>query len=222
MFLSRIRNKKRNIENDEMRRIRIDILKTDKEMMLETGGNMKFKVGDKVRAKTDKYYRASIIFDWEGIIVKLNNSYFEAKTTKSDYEDDFGKIEKKLNYEDFELVQEDNKMEDVRRLLKNGDICVLRDGRNFIVMFNYCGCDILKELDGGDWMDLSDRGVDLLSVADECFDVIEIKRKNLPVGRLDDMSLYETIWKREEVKEMTMEELEKLLGYKVKIKANKN
>ena len=68
---------------------------------------MKFKVGDKVRAITNKYNITNKIKEWEGVVIGVVDKYFIAKTTYvNDYSSTrLGQIYSGLEYEDFELIK---------------------------------------------------------------------------------------------------------------------
>ena len=63
--------------------------------------NMKFKVGDKVRAITNNYGFTSVVNQWEGVVTAISEMYFSAKTTAG-YS--AGVLFTRLKYKDFELI----------------------------------------------------------------------------------------------------------------------
>ena len=65
----------------------------------------KFKVGDKVRAISTKYVITYKARNWEGEVIKVNDSYFRAKTTDCILKDEIGEVYRKLDYKYFELVK---------------------------------------------------------------------------------------------------------------------
>lgn len=114
-----------------------------------------------------------------------------------------------------EIVEEEEKMENVKQLLKNGDMVITRDGEKYIFMKDYLGQDVFKDKDGG-FCYLSSYNENLSCKLDD-FIVMEIKEpKRQKTGWFNEAE-YETKWKREEVKEMTVAEIEKELGYKIKV-----
>lgn len=114
-----------------------------------------------------------------------------------------------------EIVEEEEKMENVKQLLKNGDMVITRNGEKYIFMKDYLGRDVFKDKDGK-FCYLASYDENLRSTICD-FTVIEIKQpKRQRTGWFNEAE-YETKWKREEVKEMTVAEIEKELGYKVKV-----
>ena len=114
-----------------------------------------------------------------------------------------------------EIVEEEEKMENVKQLLKNGDMVITRNGEKYIFMKDYLGQNVFKDKDG-EFCYLSSYDKDLICKLDG-FTVIEIKEPKRRSTRWFNEAEYETKWKREEVKEMTVAEIEKELGYKVKV-----
>ena len=66
---------------------------------------MKFKVGDEVRSITNKHAFTNEIYNWEGKIIEVADTYFKVKTTYCVIEDIIGKVFKAYNEEDFELIK---------------------------------------------------------------------------------------------------------------------
>lgn len=116
-------------------------------------------------------------------------------------------------------------MEDLKSMLKTGMKVILRDGSRFIVILNYCK-------DGKDYL-YSEKCYSELRFYDDdlkCkgfseLDIIEIQSPTLKCSLVQDCiknkNCFKTIWKREETKEMTVSEIEKALGYKIKVIADK-
>ena len=101
------------------------------------------------------------------------------------------------------LVEENNmKKQD----LKNGDIVILRNGDRLV--YTDCGFkDLSKDFHNCISL-LSDLNDDLTYCSErESNDIVKVER---PVK-------YETVFEREEVKELTVDEISKRLGYKVKV-----
>jgi hypothetical protein len=105
--------------------------------------------------------------------------------------------------------------------LKKGMICVMRDGDRYMYIkgenFDGLVC-------GGDCMKLSNYASDLTFLdddgnSDEEFDIVEVLQpKDIYQARQEEWGSAPLIWERqEEVKELTIAELEKTLGYTIKI-----
>ena len=90
--------------------------------------------------------------------------------------------------------------------LKNGDIVTLRNGDRLVFVGSEDFIDLSDDNDNclSDICDLED---DFTHESYEDSDIVKIER---PVE-------YTTVFKREEVKEMTVEEISKALGYEVKV-----
>ena len=65
----------------------------------------KFKVGDKVRAISDKYIFTNKSYNWEGEVIEIKDGIFRAKTTYCFCKDDIGYVYDELDYKDFELIK---------------------------------------------------------------------------------------------------------------------
>lgn len=102
-----------------------------------------------------------------------------------------------------------------KELLQNGDWCTLRYGT---VMQYIVTCDYTLFAGEKGWMSLDDYYDDLKAKHKDDCDIMEIRR---PTIRYHFISKYykdaPIIFKREEPKEMTIAEIEKGLGYAVKI-----
>jgi len=94
--------------------------------------------------------------------------------------------------------------------LKDGDVVTYRDGEKRIV------CGNIRELKGFNnigGMSLSDYNQDLIDMDENSdLDIIKVERP----------SQYQELFRREEKKEMTIKEIEKKLGYEVKIIKEEN
>lgn len=115
-----------------------------------------------------------------------------------------------------EIVEEEEKMENVKQLLKNGDMVITRNGEKYIFIKDYLGRDVFKN-ENGNYCDLSLYDDNLTVGLDDAFTVMEIKKPEHFGASWFNECYYRTKWKREEVKEMTVAEIEKELGYKVKV-----
>ena len=65
----------------------------------------KFKVGDKVRAISDKYIFTNKSYNWEGEVIEVKGGCFRAKTTYCICKDNIGCVYYGLKYEHFELIK---------------------------------------------------------------------------------------------------------------------
>lgn len=108
--------------------------------------------------------------------------------------------------------------------LKTGDRVTQRDGEILTVLKDF-GCtnytdsgDILCSNSRKSWSRLSYYTDDLRG-ADNKYDIMKVERAGHPynVFSIDCIFCYSVIWRREEIKEMTVRDIEKKLGYKVKI-----
>lgn len=167
------------------------------------------KTGEYVRIKE---YNFNKTFS-PGDIVKC----IDGNTICCQFENEDGKQSSvdRIRYVVREIVEEEEKMENVKQLLKNGDMVITRDGEKYIFMKDYLGQNVFKDKDG-EFCYLASYDENLSCKLDD-FTVIEIKQpKQQRTGWFNEAE-YETKWKREEVKEMTVAEIEKELGYKVKV-----
>ena len=110
------------------------------------------------------------------------------------------------------LVDEENyrkgkdNMEFKKDDLKNGDIVTLRNG------------DRLVFVGGEDFIDLSDDNDNCLSdICDLEDDFTHESYEDSDIIKIERPVEYTTVFKREEAKEMTVEEISKALGYEVKV-----
>lgn len=115
-----------------------------------------------------------------------------------------------------EIVEEEEKMENVKQLLKNGDMVINRQGKKYIFMTDYLGEKIFKS-ETNAYDRLYNYTKNLCNCVDNQLDIMEIKKPKRLNTELFNESEYETKWKREEVKEMTVADIEKALGYSIKV-----
>lgn len=115
--------------------------------------------------------------------------------------------------------------------LKTGMIVETREGKEYVVFIDVCKTRYVSEnYNGNDsvlvnnniWLSLDDYEDNMLhSGKNNSFDIIKVYIPNHPYSFIDtsyEKSQRNLIWKRiEEAKEMTMEELEKHFGCKIKI-----
>lgn len=181
---------------------------------------MKFKVGDKVRV-VKIHDDSACRFECEGqtfTIRQINPNTPYSKNEKTHY----GVVEPCgwIFYEDeLELVEPDTF---TKADLKDGMVVEYRDGDRFLVVKDHL---LSKDY----CADMSDLGDDLKDIygfsADDIVKVYEVDYDYADeFEELFDLVSLKLIWERdkeEPVKEMTVEEIEKKLGYKVKVIADK-
>lgn len=103
--------------------------------------------------------------------------------------------------------------------LLNGDVIVMRNGYKYIFFKNYAGkSDALVNTKGG-WMDLDKYEDNLLFAKDYAFDILEVHRPVYCSAFYPAHGFYnyECVFEREDRKKMTVEDIERELGYKVAI-----
>lgn len=105
--------------------------------------------------------------------------------------------------------------------LLNGDIVVNRLGFKYIFFKNYAGYgDTFVNVDGG-WMPLSDYDDMLLkSDGDDGFDIMEVYRpshRGVIYKNTTQLDYYYCVFKRDDRKKMTVEDIEAALGYKIEV-----
>lgn len=196
----------------------------------------KFKVGDKVRIESGGF--SGMI----GKIVYITSHHFGCPYTvlfdkNVDMMDRDGSRAKEIIregyddrkcwiYADDELaLVEEKKMENVKSLLKSGDIVVFGSGEKAKVFLDYepslyHGKGILAYIKKRSYMVLSDYNDDLFTSSEnEYYTINKIYRpKHDGCVMSNNLNDYDLIWERKEVKEMTMKEICEALGYDVKIK----
>lgn len=195
----------------------------------------KFKVGDKVRIESGGFsgmigkivyitshhfgYPYTVLFDKN--VYMLDGDGGRAKEIiKEGYD-----YRKCWIYADDELeLVEEEEMENVKSLLKSGDIVVFGSGEKAKVFLdyesNYYGKGILAYIDKDSFMALESYNEDLFtSTKLERYAINKIYRpKHDNSVMSNNLNDYDLIWERKEVKEMTMKEICEALGYDVKIK----
>ena len=118
---------------------------------------------------------------------------------------------------------EGKKTENVKSLLKSGDIVVLRNGNKRKIFLDYetkhYGKGIISDIVNRHYNALTEYDNQLICSMSPLLDIVQIYR---PRYDSDVMSInlddYKLVWERKEVKEMTMKEICEALGYEVKIK----
>ena len=162
----------------------------------------KFKVGDKIKAIQDtEYVITTKENEWEGIVTSVSEESFDAKTTHVKKLGSIGDVYSDLDYDYFEISKFtiDN--------LKFGDILTLRNGEKFV----YASGHMFGE-DDSSWRDCD--------VVRDCYennllseDHDEREYDIVKVERLGNIVFTQP----ETVKEMTVSEISKALGYEVKV-----
>lgn len=110
---------------------------------------------------------------------------------------------------EFELIErEERKMEFTKSDLKDGDVVTLRNGDRLIH-------------NNGNFTDLNEEHDNYLAYIDDLNDDLTCEdsdEKDSDIVKVERVKEYTTVYERnEEVKEMTVEEVSKALGYEVKI-----
>lgn len=160
----------------------------------EEKGNMKFKIGDRIVANKKADDKYGITKEgWKGIVTKVGEYNFEAKSTYESHE-------YTLSYDCFDLML--SKLED----LQFGDIVTERNGERYVFADGrlygedsdyYNDCDAVDDYFNDD-----------LTYEEDDFsehDIVKVERNGI------------TIFERGETKEMTISEISKALGYEVKV-----
>lgn len=107
--------------------------------------------------------------------------------------------------------------------LKSGDIVKTKEGAKYIVLLQTRDGDLLIDLDNGYYLTLSGYNEDLTRENLKQHDVIAICAEEYAGDNLRQHGLtsitagFEWTWKRKDKKEMTIAEIEKELGYSIKI-----
>lgn len=170
---------------------------------------MKYKVGDKVKVRKDlklggtygEYYVTNNMHKLAGDTVTISSVH------------DYGyKI-----FEDNGICHWADKMFDpvAKKLIEPGSIVECRNGYKYIYLngiFMDASGDTLMSFGG------LDSFTDDLISEQKSFDIMRIFKSNAKtLNEIFDTYSLSVIWKRKETKEMTLEEIEKALGYPVKI-----
>lgn len=115
--------------------------------------------------------------------------------------------------QDYQLRKvEENKMEFSKKDLKSGMVVELRDGSRFLTVEINGRLDLI----GKDTWDSLSLYNENLTDADRDFDIVKVyETYPRPFGRMLKGGIL--IWERKEPKEMTIDDIEKELGYPVKI-----
>lgn len=174
---------------------------------------MKHKVGDKVRIREDlkenvyygEYFAVSEAIRFGGKTVTISD--IDMSKFSYEIEEDGGKFY--WTDEMFDLAAKD--------LIQPGSVVECRSGEKFIYING-----IFMHSDG--WMFLGDGGLndfsdDLVFLSgDKDFDIMRVfESKSTTLYNFFNHNCLTLVWERKETKEMTLEEIEKALGYPVKI-----
>lgn len=164
----------------------------------------KFKVGDKVRI-----CKCEPVNVWPHWIEKIMDKYVGEIVTISEIIDEVG-----YDVEENCWTWHENWLEPVNFTLndvKEFDIFELQDGRMFLVTYDW----VVNDLAAGGYP-LGDWNDKFIGIGPES-NVVKIYRptESVPINR-DEWESLPIIWETEP-KEMTLEEISEILGYKVKI-----
>ena len=120
-------------------------------------------------------------------------------------------------------LMEGKKAENIKSLLKSGDTVVLRNGDECKVFLDYetkhYGRGIISSVIKNYFNALIEYDRQLIHGISQDLDIVQIYRPRCDSNVMStDLYDYYLVWKRKEVKEMTMKEICEALGYEVKIK----
>lgn len=186
---------------------------------------MKFKVGDKVRAKVNGE-------DLVGVVKEINSGfgndsnlvYFHdwhgghdgnGSSLKGHQGDSFWY----LNNKELELIERGKNIMK-KSDLKNGAIVETRNGDKYILLFNCCNFgdreDLLISLEDGEYLNFSDYNENLKVCDNKKFDIMKVCQNKYVGGNIRSHVLKQGeddwTWIREEETVMTISEIEEKLG----------
>ena len=120
-------------------------------------------------------------------------------------------------------LMEGKKTENIKSLLKSGDTVVLRNGDECKVFLDYetkhYGRGIISSVIKNYFNALIEYDRQLIHGISQDLDIVQIYRPRCDSNVMStDLYDYYLVWKRKEVKEMTMKEICDALGYEVKVK----
>lgn len=120
-------------------------------------------------------------------------------------------------------LMEGKKTENIKSLLKSGDTVVLRNGDECKVFLDYetkhYGRGIISSVIKNYFNALIEYDRQLIHGISQDLDIVQIYRPRCDSSVMStDLYDYYLVWKRKEIKEMTMREICDALGYEVKIK----
>lgn len=120
-------------------------------------------------------------------------------------------------------LMEGKKTENIKSLLKSGDTVVLRNGDECKVFLDYetkhYGRGIISSVIKNYFNALIEYDKQLIHGISQDLDIVQIYRPRCDSNVMSiDLYDYYLVWKRKEIKEMTMKEICNVLGYDVKIK----
>lgn len=104
--------------------------------------------------------------------------------------------------------------------LRNGDIVIMRNGRRYVFMRNIaCKEDAFVRLEGVGKESAKNYNGALLNTNNHDWDVMEVYRCDFVASwsNWDTLEDYICVFKREDRKRMTVEEIEEQLGYKIEV-----
>lgn len=164
---------------------------------------MRFKVGDKVKAISNNYGVTTKSNNWIGIITRVDNDdeqWFDAKTTACEEIEHIGDTFYSLNSIDFELIGNFTIND-----LEFADIITLRNGERYVLVEDTMyGEDSCYDCDCDNIGDYNNDGT--RRYGNKNYDIMKVERNGKVIFERD-----------ETVREMTVKEISKALGYDVKI-----
>jgi hypothetical protein len=110
--------------------------------------------------------------------------------------------------------------------LRTGMRVTTRSGRCFLVLLNIKheydkATDVLVGFGERSWYELKNFNDDLSNIyADDTIMKVEVPKHLYAITKVNGYD-YEIIWERDSTKEMTIEEIQQALGYKIKVVENK-
>ena len=194
----------------------------------------KFKAGDTVKILRGElqgeigevilYYVNAIAFPYIVLFDKDINQINPTGTIRKTIELAGYDYRKCYIFDAHELqLMEGKKTENIKSLLKSGDTVVLRNGDECKVFLDYetkhYGRGIISSVIKNYFNALIEYDRQLIHGISQDLDIVQIYRPRCDSNVMStDLYDYYLVWKRKEVKEMTMEEICEALGYEVKIK----
>lgn len=185
---------------------------------------MKYKIGDRVRIVSSRdgqeRWNSSCLMDkYMGTIMTIDGTRrtSDGYTTYRMREDNG-----KWQWYPWMIKCKEEKDMFGKSDLSNGDLLVMRNGEHYVVMKNYYdGKDTWLCVNAYGWLDpYTSFGEEMRCSTMDCFDVMRVLRPN---GRFANFARfceddYKVVYERDESrKKMTVEDIERELGYKVAI-----
>lgn len=176
---------------------------------------MKYKVGDKVRIVKEKkgagWNSDGLMDEWLGKVMTIESVHFHHYKMEED-KGQWYWFEGMIEGEATEMTKSD--------LIAGKHVVETRNGRRFLIFDSKVGKFMFET--NGEFMLLESYDEYLMMIdEDEDFDIMKIYEFKNPASKFSMQKYSEQcltlVWERTEPKEMTMAEIEKELGYKVKI-----